>query len=103
MSDSLQPYPAYRPSGVDWLGDVPAPWDVPSSLKISYEISFTRYFYKPQPLRPLDEIRADIMTLDRELKACCERSSRFRSACSLSCTLQAKHHDTGLSRSTPAH
>ena len=24
----LQPYPAYKPSGVDWLGDVPAHWEV---------------------------------------------------------------------------
>ena len=23
-----QPYPAYKPSGVDWLGDVPAHWEV---------------------------------------------------------------------------
>ena len=28
MSADLQPYPAYKPSGVDWLGDVPAGWDV---------------------------------------------------------------------------
>ena len=27
---------------------------------------FTRYFYKPQPLRPLEEIRADILALERE-------------------------------------
>ena len=25
---ALQPYPAYKPSGVEWLGDVPAHWDV---------------------------------------------------------------------------
>ena len=24
----LPPYPAYKPSGVDWLGDVPAHWDM---------------------------------------------------------------------------
>jgi type I restriction enzyme, S subunit len=22
-----QPYPAYKPSGVEWLGDIPAHWD----------------------------------------------------------------------------
>ena len=44
----------------------PDAWYVPSSVKIGYEISFTRYFYKPQPLRPLDDIRADILALDRE-------------------------------------
>ena len=28
MTDSLKPYPHYKPSGVEWLGDVPAHWDV---------------------------------------------------------------------------
>ena len=44
----------------------PDAWYVPSSVKIGYEISFTRYFYKPQPLRPLEEIRADILALEQE-------------------------------------
>ena len=34
--------------------------------KTGYEVSFTRYFYKPQPLRTLEEIRADILALERE-------------------------------------
>jgi type I restriction enzyme M protein len=38
-------------------------WYDSESVKIGYEISFTRYFYKPQPLRTLDEIRSDILTL----------------------------------------
>ena len=29
-SPTLHPYPAYRPSGVEWLGDVPAHWHVVS-------------------------------------------------------------------------
>ena len=37
-----------------------------ASIKIGYEISFTRYFYKPQPLRTLEEIRADILALEKE-------------------------------------
>ena len=41
-------------------------WYVPSKVKIGYEISFTRHFYKPQPLRPLEEIRAEILALERE-------------------------------------
>ncbi len=41
-------------------------WYVPESVKTGYEISFTRYFYKPQPLRTLEEIRADILALERE-------------------------------------
>ena len=39
---------------------------VPDSVKVGYEISFTRHFYKPKPLRPLEEIRADILALGRE-------------------------------------
>ena len=41
-------------------------WYRPDSVKIGYEISFNRYFYKPQPLRPLEEIRAGILALERE-------------------------------------
>ena len=44
----------------------PDAWYVPDGVKIGYEISFTRHFYKPQPLRPLDEIRADILAVERE-------------------------------------
>ena len=44
----------------------PDAWYAPASVKIGYEISFTRHFYKPQPLRPLEEIRADILALERE-------------------------------------
>ena len=28
MTSRLQPYPAYKPSGVEWLGEVPAHWEV---------------------------------------------------------------------------
>ncbi|WP_424945845.1 type I restriction-modification system subunit M [Candidatus Spongiihabitans sp.] len=41
-------------------------WYAPGSVKIGYEISFTRHFYKPQPMRSLDEIRADILALGKE-------------------------------------
>ena len=41
-------------------------WYVPSSVKVGYEISFTRHFYEPTPLRSLEEIRAEILALDRE-------------------------------------
>ena len=44
----------------------PDAWYAPDSVKVGYEISFTRHFYKPQPLRPLEEIRADILALERE-------------------------------------
>jgi type I restriction enzyme M protein len=48
------------------LPHAPDAWYVPDSVKTGYEISFTRYFYKPQPLRTLEEIRADILALERE-------------------------------------
>jgi type I restriction enzyme M protein len=48
------------------LPHVPDAWYVQDSVRTGYEISFTRYFYKPQPLRPLTEIRADILALEKE-------------------------------------
>ena len=41
-------------------------WYDPQSVKIGYEISFTRYFYRPQPLRSLEDIRAEILALEKE-------------------------------------
>ena len=41
-------------------------WYQPDSVRIGYEISFTRYFYKPQPMRTLEEIWADILALESE-------------------------------------
>ena len=41
-------------------------WYQPDSVKVGYEISFTRYFYKPQPMRTPVEIRADILALEQE-------------------------------------
>jgi type I restriction enzyme M protein len=48
------------------LPHAPDAWYVPDSVRTGYEISFTRYFYKPQPLRTLEEIRADILALEKE-------------------------------------
>ena len=45
---------------------VPDAWIDSEATKIGYEISFTRYFYKPQPLRTLDQIRRDIDALQKE-------------------------------------
>jgi type I restriction enzyme M protein len=44
----------------------PDAWVNPSATKIGYEISFTRHFYKPQPLRTLAEIAADIVAAENE-------------------------------------
>ena len=41
-------------------------WYQPDSVRIGYEINFTRYFYNPKPMRTLREIRADILALEHE-------------------------------------
>ena len=44
----------------------PDAWYLPEQVKVGYEISFTRHFYKPKPMRTLEEIRADILALEQE-------------------------------------
>jgi type I restriction enzyme M protein len=41
-------------------------WYDPASVKLGYEINFNRYFYKPKALRTLEEIRAELLTVERE-------------------------------------
>jgi hypothetical protein len=41
-------------------------WYMPDSARTGYEISFTRYFYKVQPLQTLEEIRTQILALEQE-------------------------------------
>jgi type I restriction enzyme M protein len=50
----------------------PDAWIDESATKIGYEISFTRHFYKPQPLRTLGEIRADILAVEKEAEGLLE-------------------------------
>jgi type I restriction enzyme M protein len=52
--------------GREVLPYVPDAWIDEDATKIGYEISFTRYFYKPKPLRTLEEIRADIEAMEKE-------------------------------------
>lgn len=52
---------------------VPDAWIDASATKTGYEISFTRYFYKPQELRPLSDIRADIIALEQETEGLLEQ------------------------------
>ena len=44
----------------------PDVWVKEDATKIGYEVSFTRHFYKPQPLRALEEISADILAIEKE-------------------------------------
>jgi type I restriction enzyme M protein len=64
--------PLQEPGGIEAfirrevLPHAPDAWVDESKTEIGYEISFNRYFYKPQPLRPLETIRADILALEKE-------------------------------------
>jgi type I restriction enzyme M protein len=64
--------PLLEPGGVEAfiqrevLPYTPDAWIDESATKLGYEISFTRHFYKPQPLRTLEEIRAEIQALEAE-------------------------------------
>lgn len=44
----------------------PDAWYDKSKMKLGYEISFTKYFYKHEPLRDLADIENDIMQLEKE-------------------------------------
>ena len=46
---------------------VPDAWVDESKTKIGYEINFNRHFYKYIPPRPLDEIEADLKTIEKEI------------------------------------
>lgn len=47
---------------------VPDAWINESKTKIGYEIPFTRYFYKYQPLRPSEEIAKEIKELEESIQ-----------------------------------
>ena len=44
----------------------PDAWIKEDATRIGYEVSFTRHFYKPQPLRSLEEISADILAIEKK-------------------------------------
>jgi len=64
--------PLKEPGGIDAffrrevLPHAPDAWIARDKTQIGYEISFARYFYQPAPLRTLEEIRADILALERQ-------------------------------------
>ncbi|MCK9292280.1 MAG: SAM-dependent methyltransferase, partial [Bacteroidales bacterium] len=45
---------------------LPRAWLDHSKTKIGYEMNFTKYFYEFKPLRPLAEIKADILALEEK-------------------------------------
>jgi type I restriction enzyme M protein len=50
------------------LPHVPDVWMDRSKDKIGYEINFTKEFYKYKPLRNLEEIRKDILNLEKDME-----------------------------------
>jgi type I restriction enzyme M protein len=48
------------------LPHVPEAWINLDATKIGYEISFNKYFYQHKPLRSIEEVRADIIALEKE-------------------------------------
>jgi type I restriction enzyme M protein len=49
------------------LPHVPDAWIDESKTKVGYEIPLNRHFYVYEPPRPLEEIEADIKTLEGEI------------------------------------
>jgi len=45
---------------------VPDAWIDGSKTKAGYEINFTKYFYEFKPLRSLEQIRREILALEKE-------------------------------------
>ncbi|MDR2055781.1 MAG: type I restriction-modification system subunit M [Desulfovibrio sp.] len=73
LTDSEQ-IPLDYPGGIaafmekEVLPYAPDAWVDESKTQIGYEISFTKHFYKPVPLRELADIVADIRALEAETK-----------------------------------
>ena len=44
----------------------PDAWVNNDATHIGYEVSFTRHFLKPQPLRTLAEISADLLAIEKD-------------------------------------
>jgi len=50
----------------------PDAWYDPQTIKIGYEINFNRYFYEPKTLRSLNEIREDLLAVQKEAEGLLE-------------------------------
>ena len=70
-------------------------WYQSDSVKVGYEISFTRYFYKPQPMRTLAKSGLIFWRWRKKQKGCSARSSARSSDDRRS---QALSYDEGLRR-----
>ncbi len=59
------------------LPHVPDAWVDEEKTVIGYEISFNKYFYQHQPLRPLEDVVAEIRQLETETEGLLERILSF--------------------------
>ncbi len=50
----------------------PDAWVDGANTRVGYEISFTKHFYKPIPMRTLEEIKADILAIEQETEGLLE-------------------------------
>ncbi len=63
----------WPPDGTQTFPFAPDAWIDPAATRIGYEVSFTKYFYKPAPLRPLAAIAADLRALEAETAGLLDR------------------------------
>jgi type I restriction enzyme M protein len=55
------------------LPHAPDAWFAPTEVRVGYAIPFARFFYEPEPVRPLGEIDQEIRDLERETQALLEQ------------------------------
>lgn len=65
-SGNLQPQDIEEYFEAEVKPHVPEGWIDFSKTKTGYEINFTKYFYEFKPLRPLSDIKADILALEEK-------------------------------------
>ncbi len=67
LSDNITEY--FKKEVLKYVSDA---WIDLSKIKIGYEISFNKYFYKPEKLRSLNEIAKELLELEEESKGLLE-------------------------------
>lgn len=50
------------------LPHIPDAWIDERKTKVGYDVNFTKYFYKYSPLRPMEQIKEDILELEKEIE-----------------------------------
>lgn len=58
------------------LPHVPDAWVDEEKTRVGYEIPFARLFYESAPVRPVEDIEADILALEAEIQKLLRRAAR---------------------------